>query len=297
MRRLLISAAILTAIAGAAFWVVTAPKPLGEADVAGLQGEAARGEAVFRAAGCGSCHMAPGATGAAQLVLAGGQRFASPFGSFLAPNISPDPDHGIGGWSLRDFANAVTRGISPEGSHYFPAFPYTAYNKMTLADLADLKAFLDTLTASSVPSKPHEVAFPFNIRRALGGWKLLFENRDWMITGQLTAAQTRGRYIAEALAHCGECHTPRNLLGGLVRKDWLAGAADPSGKGRIPDITPAKLEWSQDEITEYLTSGFTPDYDSVGGHMADVVGNMAHLPESDRAAVAAYLKLVPPAAN
>jgi mono/diheme cytochrome c family protein len=297
MRRLLTSAAILAIIGAGAFWVLTAPKPLAETDVAGLQGDVTKGEAVFWAAGCASCHMAPGATGDAELILSGGQRFVSPFGTFLAPNISPDPVQGIGGWDLRDFASAVTRGVSPEGSHYFPAFPYNAYNKMALADLADLKAFLDTLPPSDLASLPHEVPFPFNIRRSLGGWKLLFENSDWVISGDLTPTESRGRYIAEALAHCGECHTPRNALGGLKRGEWLAGAPDPSGKGRIPNITPAKLEWSEDEIAEYLTSGFTPEFDSVGGHMAHVVENMARLPASDRAAVAAYLKRVPPIAN
>ena len=230
-------------------------------------------------------------------MLSGGQRFASPFGTFIAPNISTDPTHGIGGWSLADFASAVTRGVSPQGRHYFPAFPYNAYNKMQMQDLADLKAFMDSLPASTAPSQAHEVGFPFNIRRSLGGWKFLFENTDWVIAGDLTEAETRGRYLAEALAHCGECHTPRNALGGLKRGAWLAGAADPSGKGHIPNITPGKLDWSEEDIVAYLTSGFTPEFDSVGGHMVRVVENMARLPESDRAAIAAYLKRVPAMSN
>ena len=138
-----------------------------------------------------------------------------------------------------------------------------------------------------------QIGFPFNIRRSLGIWKRLFVTNDWVITGDLTPEQTRGRYIAEALAHCGECHTPRNALGGLQRDNWLSGAATPDGKGKTPNITPGKLAWSEAEIVEYLTSGFTPAYDSVGGHMAHVVDNMARLPEADRKAVAAYLKLVP----
>ncbi len=297
MRRLLTTAAVLAALGGAVFWVVTMPKPLALAATADLTGDAAAGEAVFWAAGCAACHMAEGATGEAQLVLSGGQRFASPFGTFIAPNISTDPTHGIGGWSLADFASAVTRGVSPQGRHYFPAFPYNAYNKMQMQDVADLKAFMDSLPASTAPSQAHEVGFPFNIRRSLGGWKFLFENTDWVITGDLTEAETRGRYLAEALAHCGECHTPRNALGGLKRGAWLAGAADPSGKGRIPNITPGKLDWSEEDIVAYLTSGFTPEFDSVGGHMVRVVENMARLPESDRAAIAAYLKRVPAMSN
>lgn len=291
--RLLPSLAALAIVAAGVGWWLTAPKPMPDSAFSGLTGDTAHGEQVFTAAGCASCHMAPGAEGEAQRVLGGGQRFASPFGTFLAPNISPDPTHGIGGWTLAQFGNAVMRGVSPEGEHYYPAFPYSAFNKMTMQDLADLKAFMDTLPPDATPSLPHEVGFPFNIRRSLGGWKLLFLRDVWVIDGTLSETETRGRYIAEALAHCGECHTPRNLLGGLERGRWLAGAPNPSGQGTIPNITPAKLGWSEGEIVEYLTSGFTPEFDSVGGHMAHVVENMSRLPESDRQAVAAYLKKVP----
>ena len=249
---------------------------------------------MFWAAGCASCHAAADASGDAMLVLSGGQAFPTAFGTFLAPNISPDPNEGIGGWTLVQFANAVTQGVDDEGQHLYPALPYAAYNKMVPQDVANLKAFMDTLPASAEPSKPHEVGFPFNIRRSLGIWKRMFVNTDWVIAGDLTPEQTRGRYIAEAMAHCGECHTPRNALGGLERDKWLSGAPNPNGKGKTPNVTPAKLTWSQADIVEYLTSGFTPEFDSVGGHMAHVVENMARLPESDRQAVAAYLAIVPP---
>ena len=275
------------------FLLLSAPRSVDVGLYDGLQGDAAKGELVFWAAGCASCHMAADATGDAQLVLAGGQAFPSAFGTFIAPNISPDPAQGIGGWSLIEFANAVTQGVGRDGEHLYPALPYNAYNKMAPQDVADLKAFMDGLPPSATPSQPHQVGFPFNIRRALGIWKLLFVSQDWVIAGDLTPEQTRGRYIAEALAHCGECHTPRNVLGGLQRDAWLSGAPNPSGKGRIPNITPAKLTWSAAEVVDSLTSGFTPEFDSVGGHMAHVVENMARLPESDRQAVAAYLQLVP----
>lgn len=293
--RLIPSLALLAALGAAAGWWLTAPKPLPAAMTAGLTGDAAKGEQVFWAAGCASCHMAPGATGDAQILLTGGQRFASDFGTFLAPNISTDPTRGIGGWSLAQFADAVMRGVSPEGQHYYPAFPYAAFGKMQVQDVADLKAFMDTLPADATPSLPHEIGFPFNIRRSLGGWKLLFLHEDWVIDGELTEQETRGRYLAEAMAHCGECHTPRNLLGGLQLSRWLAGAPNPDGKGTIPNITPAKLDWSAPDIASYLTTGFTPEFDSVGGHMAHVVENFARLPESEAAAVAAYLKRVPAA--
>ena len=293
MRKFLGAVAVLGVIGAGAGWVLTAPQRTTSAVLAGLTGNAIAGETVFWAAGCASCHMVPGAEGAAELVLAGGMAFPSPFGTFYAPNISTDATHGIGGWTPDEMAAAVMDGVSPTGGHYYPALPYNAYNKMAPQDMADLAAFLATLPADATPSKPHDVGFPFNIRRSLGGWKLLFANRDWVLAEAATPEVVRGRYIAEALAHCGECHTPRNALGGLDRSRWLAGAPNPDGRGTIPNISPGKLDWSEGEIVEYLTTGFTPDYDSVGGHMAHVVENMARLPASDRAAVAAYLKAVP----
>lgn len=293
MRRLIV-ALLLCAILGLGLFVIlTRPVPLSGDALDGLRADTLRGEAVFLAAGCGSCHMAPGAEAEARRVLAGGQRFASPFGTFLAPNISPSPE-GIGDWSALDLANAMTRGIGRNGAHLYPAFPYASYARADLQDVVDLHAFLMTLPPSPTPSLPHDLGFPFNIRISLGGWKWLFVRQDWVLNGPLTQTEIRGRYLVEALGHCGECHTPRNLLGGLDRGRWLAGAPDPSGKGTIPNITPATLTWSEADIAAYLETGFTPDYDSVSGHMVHVVDNFARLPASDRAAVAAYLKRVPP---
>lgn len=274
----------------AAALVATQPRPGKIDDLAGLTGSPARGAPVFAAAGCASCHMAPGATGDAQQVLSGGMALASPFGTFFAPNISTDATHGIGDWTLEEFTSAIRDGISPDGQHYFPALPYTAYAKMTGQDVVDLWAFVQTLPPSAEPSRPHEVGFPFNIRRSIGGWKLLFASTDWHMTEPATPQIERGRYIVEALAHCAECHTPRNALGGLDSSRWMAGAPSADGKGRVPNITPAKLTWSEGEIVTYLTTGFTPDYDSVGGHMAHVVENISQLQAADVQAVAAYLK-------
>lgn len=284
-------------IAGlAAASVLTAPASLSEESLQGLTSDAERGAAVFNAAGCASCHAAPGATGDARLVLAGGQKFPSPFGTFLAPNISPS-DQGIGGWSTAELVTAVKLGVSPDGAHYFPAFPYTSYGRADLQDLVDLKAYLDTLPADATPSQPHEVGFPFNIRRSLGGWKLLFGGNGWMLDGDLSPELTRGRYLVEALGHCGECHTERNALGGLNRAAWMGGAPDPSGKGRVPNVTPGALDWSVEDIAYYLETGFTPEFDSAGGHMAHVIENTAQLTAEDRAAIATYLKTLPPVAT
>ncbi|MDH3264371.1 MAG: cytochrome c [Paracoccaceae bacterium] len=295
MRRLFALAVALVVAGGGTGWLLTAPKRLPEAALAGLEGDAGRGERIFLAGGCASCHDAEGAEGEARLVLSGGRRFPSDFGTFLAPNISPHPEAGIGAWSFADFANAVMRGVSPEGQHYYPAFPYTAYARAEPQDIADLWAFLLTLPPDATPSQAHEVGFPFSIRRSVGGWKLLFFATDWAVAEVPTPEAERGRYLAEALGHCGECHTPRGALGQLELSRWLAGAPNPTGRGTIPNLTPAKLEWSQSDIAGYLKTGFTPDFDTAGGHMAEVVQNLSQLPDEDRAAIAAYLKAVPPA--
>ncbi|MBF9060497.1 c-type cytochrome [Rhodobacterales bacterium HKCCSP123] len=293
MRRLVSVLIVMGLAAFAAGLLLTRPVSVPAAELAGLSGDAVAGEAVFWAAGCASCHAAEDATGEARLVLSGGQRFPSDFGTFVAPNVSMDPEHGIGDWTFPQFVTALQEGISPEGRHYYPAFPYPAYRLATRQDLADLWAFWQTLPSSDAPSAPHELGFPFTIRRTVGVWNLLNLSDDFVVTGDLTAEQARGRYLAEALAHCGECHTPRNALGGLDRAAWLAGAPDPSGSGRIPPLTPDELRWSEAEIAAYLTDGFTPSFDSAGGHMASVIRNLGQLASADRFAIAAYLKALP----
>lgn len=296
MRRIAILLALVAALGAGAAWLVTAPDPLPASALQGLTGDAARGATVFAAAGCASCHTAPDGTeaGDAPPVLAGGRRFVSDFGTFVAPNVSPDPVHGIGAWTDAQIVNAVMRGVSPDGAHYYPAFPYGAYARAEPQDMLDLVAHLRTLPGSDRPSAPQEVGFPYSIRRAVGGWKRLYLGGDWVLAEAATPQILRGRYLVEALGHCGECHTPRGALGGLRRDAWLAGAPDPSGEGRIPNITPAALTWSEAEIAAYLQSGFTPSFDTAGGEMAAVVRNTARLQPEDRAAIAAYLKAIPP---
>lgn len=293
MKRLLTIVVVLGLAGLGAFLVITRPQTSDPADFAQITGDAARGEHVFWAGGCTSCHAAPGATGEAKLVLSGGLAFKTAFGTFHAPNISPDPVQGIGTWSVVDLDSAMRHGTSPQGQHYYPAFPYTSYIHATRQDVADLHAFLMTLPASDTPNLPHDVGFPFNQRVLLGGWKVLFLSDAWVVGGDLTPVETRGRYLVEGLGHCSECHTPRNALGGRDKGRWLAGGPNPDGPGTIPNITPGKLTWSEDEIAGYLSSGFTPEYDSAGGGMADVVLNTGRLPGTDREAMAAYLKRVP----
>ncbi|MBC7739508.1 MAG: c-type cytochrome, partial [Candidatus Saccharibacteria bacterium] len=167
MRRWLSGLAVLAVLGLAAAWVLTMPKPRDMAAYAGLTGDKVHGAQVFWASGCASCHMAPKAEGDAQLVLAGGQVFATQFGTFHAPNISPDPQAGIGDWDLATFVHSIQDGISPEGEHVYPAMPYSAYARMVPQDVVDLKTFLDGLPASAAQSVPHDLSFPFNIRRSL----------------------------------------------------------------------------------------------------------------------------------
>ncbi|MFP4274729.1 MAG: c-type cytochrome [Paracoccaceae bacterium] len=283
---------IALALAGGsalAAWGLTRPAPLDAADVEGLSGDADRGETVFAAAGCGSCHADPDSEGEARLVLSGGYRMDTPFGTFVAPNVSPDPEHGIGDWSLAQFASAVMRGVSPDGRHYYPSFPYASYAKMEPQDVADLKAYMDTLPRSEAENAPHELSFPYSLRAGVGAWKALHLSEDWVLQEAGSPDLERGRYLVEALGHCAECHTPRDATGGLDTENWMAGAPNPSGEGRIPAITPDELGWSAEEIAWYLESGFTPDYDSAGGTMAKVVENTEKLAAEDREAIAAYL--------
>jgi mono/diheme cytochrome c family protein len=289
----------LVLVGGATFWVLTRPILVDPATLADQTGDVERGRIVFAAAGCGSCHTAPGAPPEDRLVLSGGQRFETPFGTFLAPNISSDPVHGVGAWSVTDLANAVIAGVSPDGAHYYPVFPWDSYRLATPGDVADLHAYMATLPASATPSAAHDLPLPFRFRRGIGLWKGAFARSGWVVDGDdLSEAELRGRYLVEGLGHCAECHTPRNSFGAVDTARWLHGGpdpADPTGKGTIPGLTPSQLDWSEGDIAAYLLSGFTPDYDSAGGHMALVIGNTAQLPDADRAAIAAYLKRVPAA--
>ena len=273
--------------------VATLPAPLPDDALQGLSPDPTRGEVIFAIAGCASCHANP----QSPETLGGGKAFASDFGTFYAPNISSDVEHGVGGWSDLALASAITRGVSNDGAHLFPAFPYTSYAKADLADVSDLIAYMRGLPADPTPSKPHDVGFPFNQRWTLGGWKLLFANGDWVLPDASNEEIARGRYLVESLGHCTECHTARNILGGLDRTRWLAGAPNPSGEGRIPNITPAALQWSEDEIAGYLASGMTPEFDFAGGEMAEVIRNTAQLTDDDRTAIAAYLKAIPAVPN
>jgi mono/diheme cytochrome c family protein len=275
-------------VVGLLFWWITEPPSLNPAALPDHRVNLDNGELFFHAGSCASCHGED---------LAGGLKLHSDFGIFVVPNISPDVETGIGGWSELAFVNAMMLGVSPERSHYYPAFPYTSYTRMKVQDVLDLKAYLDSFEPVSSRTGSHEIGFPWNVRRGIGLWKLRYLSQAPVMEVRSGGSETeRGRYLVEGAGHCSECHTTRDVFGGLQMNLWLAGAPNPDGEGKVPNITPHEkglASWSEPDIAYYLESGFTPDFDTVGGSMVEVQENMARLPDADRKAIAAYLKSLP----
>jgi mono/diheme cytochrome c family protein len=297
LRRAVLAVALVAILLAGFAWLATAPEPLSVAQLPSHTPDVGNGERIFRAGGCASCHAAPDAQSGDKLELGGGLELVTDFGIFRVPNISPDPETGIGGWSTLDFANAVLRGVSPGGAHYYPAFPYSSYVRMRPEDVIDLKAFMDALPPVSNRVAEHDLGFPYNIRRGIGLWKRLYVSANPVVAlPNAGDIMKRGQYLVEGPGHCGECHTSRDWMGGLKTGLWLAGAPNPEGRGTIPNITPhvKGLTWSESEIVSVLKSGITPDFDELSGRMRAVQHELSHLPDGDLQSIAAYLKAVPP---
>jgi len=293
LRRLVVLALIAAVVGFGVFWVVTIPATVPASALAPHTPNLDNGKTMFLIGGCASCHATPGQDDKTK--LGGGVGLKSPFGTFYTPNISPDPNQGIGKWTEADFVTAMVKGTSPDGRHYFPAFPYTSYQRIGTGDLRDLFAYLKTLPAVQDESKPHDVPFPFNIRRTLGGWKFLFlDGKPFEGDPTKDVAWNRGAYLVNGPGHCAECHSPRNALGGIESGQRFTGGPAPDGQGGVPNITQFKLkDWSVADIADMLDTGMTPDADSVGGSMVDVVRNTSQLSKADREAMAVYIKSLP----
>jgi mono/diheme cytochrome c family protein len=294
LRRFFLAAALAGAVGLGAYGWLTAPPTMSAAAAPAHAPNLANGLTAFNAGGCASCHAVPGQPD--RLKLGGGLAIPSPFGTFYAPNISPDPADGIGRWSEAEFVRAVVNGVSPSGAHYFPALPYASYQHAKVDDVRDLFAYLKTLAPVSGKVRDHDVPFPFNIRRNVGVWKLLFlDGKPFVPDTTRSARWNRGAYLVNSLGHCAECHSPRNLLGGIVVSQRFAGGPNPEGEGWVPNITQKGIgEWSEKDIAYFLETGATPDGDSAGGSMVRVIKNTSQLPPEDRAAMAEYLKSLPP---
>ncbi|MBC9177486.1 cytochrome c [Pseudoroseomonas ludipueritiae] len=290
----MLAAAVVATGVGA--YVLSQPvKAFEDADADRFEhGDAARGQVIFALGDCASCHATPGQGD--RLRLGGGMALSSPFGTFRPPNISPDPQDGIGHWRGIDLANALVSGVSPAGQHYYPALPYTSYSRMRPEDVADLWAYLRNLPPVQGRVPPHELPLLFKLRRAIGFWKLLFLEHDPIVEDpSMDAAWNRGHYLVEAVTHCAECHSSRNILNAIKPETRFAGGRDQEGVGFVPNITQARLAgWSREDMVTLLTTGWTPDGRKVASSMADVVVNTASVPREEREAIAAYILSQPP---
>jgi mono/diheme cytochrome c family protein len=293
IRRLILLAAVAVVLGLAAFWFLTIPATVPASALGTHTPDLVNGKEMFYAGGCASCHAVPKQPDKTR--LGGGLALNSPFGTFYVPNISPDPKDGIGAWTDVQFVTAMIKGTSPTGEHLYPAFPYTSYQHMRIDDLRDLFAYLKTLPPVSGKVRGHDLQFPFNIRRTLGLWKLLFlDGKPFEPDPSKSAQWNRGAYLVNGPGHCAECHSPRDALGGVIESLRFTGGPSPDGQGGVPNITQFKLkEWTEANIVETLESGMTADADRVGGNMVEVVRNTSQLTEADRRAIAAYIKSLP----
>ncbi len=290
------------AIGAAAFWILTLPAVIPASALPPHTPNLDNGKTMFNAGGCASCHAVPDkdASKVDRTRLGGGLALGSPFGTFFVPNISSDPKDGIGNWTEANFVTAMWNGTSEHDTNLYPAFPYPSYRHMQLNDVRDLFAYLKTMPAVSGKVRRHDLSFPFNIRRLLGGWKLLFLRGGPFEPDPARSAQwNRGAYLVNGPGHCAECHSPRNFLGGIVSSQRFAGGPAADGKGWVPNITPAGLQhgdehWSEKDIASFLDDGMMPSGDYAGGSMAEVVQNTSALSADDRAAIAAYIASLPP---
>ena len=294
MRKLIILIVLLGVAGLIAFAIITRPRVVTEHELGAHQTNVENGRTLFFAANCASCHATLNQDD--QTRLGGGYAMKTPFGTFHTPNISSDEKDGIGGWTEAQFVTALTKGTSPDGAHYYPAFPYASFQRMTLNDARDLFAHIKTLPKVAGKAPPHDVSFPFNMRFALGGWKFLFlDGAPFRPDPAQSAQWNRGAYLVNAVAHCAECHSPRNLFGAIKESQRFAGGPDPEGDGQIPNITQRGIgDWSEKDIATLLQSGDLPDGDRAGGAMARVVRNTAQISAEDRAATATYIKSLPP---
>ena len=307
MRRAIIGLFALAVLGLLGFLALTSPSAYGlirggsaaSGIAPGRQPNLENGRTLFYAGGCTSCHATPNQEDKTR--LGGGYKLESPFGTFHVPNISSHKQDGIGAWSTADFIRAMREGTSPDGRHYYPAFPYTSYQRMPPEDLADLFGFMMTLPAVEGRAQDHELPFPYNIRRGVGLWKLAFlDGHVFTPDPSKSAGWNRGSYLVNGPGHCAECHSERSFTGAIIEERRFAGGPDPEGRGTVPNITPSPTGiggWAPADLVNLLKTGETPNFDTVGGPMGSVVRNTAQLPDPDRQAMAEYILSLPPKAS
>lgn len=251
----------------------------------------ARGKALVQAGDCAGCHTADPAK-----PFAGGKRIDTPFGGIFAPNLTPDRDTGIGAWTDADFTRALRLGIAPDGSRYYPAFPYPYFTRMTKPDTLAIRAFLATQPPVANRNKPPELRWPLNYRVVMRAWNYLFFKPGLFEPDQTRSAEwNRGGYLVTGLGHCGACHTPKNALGADRREAAFSGGqVDGWFAARLDGAARSGLaSWSVEDIAEYLSSGRNAK-SHADGPMADVVVNStSKISDADVRAMAVYLKSLP----
>ncbi len=261
----------------------------------------ARGKYVFGATGGCGCHTEPGKGKPAN---AGGRRIDAPFGTVYSTNITPDRDTGIGTWTDEQIVAAIRLGRRPNGERIVPVHPFMAFNGMAEGDLTALVAFLKTVPPVKRQNQPKRITVPLFESVFLPAWLAAFAARETPPPAAPTSGPARGEYLVKAVAHCGECHTPRGVTQAVDNSRFLAGNPKGPENSEVPNITPDRetgLTWSVDEIAYYLATGNKPDGDVVGGIMGEVIyGNIAgykDMTKADLTAIAQYIKSVPAVRN
>jgi mono/diheme cytochrome c family protein len=284
---------LLAALGFAAFWIVSSPRPLDASAIPKHTADLANGELLYHAGGCFACHK-PGDGAADPAPPSGGTPLKTPIGTLYPPNLTPDPETGLGKWSDLDFVNAVQRGIAPGGHHYIPAFPYTSYAHMKVEDVLDIRAYLASLKPVRAPPRGSSFLINFLTRRGIGAWKLVgLDTTPWQPDPAQDEVWNRGSYLVNAPGHCGECHTPRNLF--MVRDEsrHMAGGPHPEGSGKVPslrDLAGRKRYKDVKDLVSAFQLGELGGYDKMSSSgMGAVQTNLSKLPEGDLTAIATYL--------
>jgi len=284
------------ALAGAlALLALSAPRPIDPATLPAHVPDLANGAVLYRVGSCFACHQpAAGAPPSSAGLPVGGAPFATPVGTFYPGNLTPDPETGLGRWSAADFLGAMTRGLAPDGRHYFPAFPYPSYAAMPAGDLLDLFAYLATLPAVHAEPRAAQIPLLPLARRGVGLWKRIAGRAPAIERAPARgAAWNRGAYLVGAPGHCGECHTPRNLWMVPDRSRALAGGPHPAGDGKVPSLRGLVARGRYRDAADLalaLRYGETLGYDKLAsGGMGKIQSELAELPEAELAAIAEYL--------
>lgn len=278
------------------FWPERAPPA---PDISTLDASAERGRYLATLGNCQTCHTSKGGP-----PFAGGVRFETDFGVLYSTNITADRQSGIGEWSFEDFYRSMKRGVRPDGTQLYPAFPYPSFSRLTDVDIASIYLYMKTIEPARVPAKANDLSFPFNLRFGLRAWNKLFHRGETYAADPTQSAEwNRGAYLVQGITHCGACHTPRNLLGAEQSDVALSGGTfhDEVSPGKYRpwaaiNLTPAKTglqAWSADSIVSYLKAGQS-EHAVVHGPMTRVIINSTrYLEDGDARAIAAYLKQIP----